>query len=93
VETVTIPEPDEEVGVSPELHNTHAQSAEADVARARRHQSVAARILGLAKREGYPVSFTGSHVAVGVKSKGENIVSQRYSCLPDTVDPRGPKGK
>jgi len=27
------------------------------------------------------------------KAKADLIVVARYSCLPDTVDPRGPKGK
>src|SRR6266704_1929126 len=31
------------------------------------------------RREGYSVTFTGSHVAVGSKGKGDSIVSRRYS--------------
>lgn len=28
-----------------------------------------------------------------VRRSGEMITTYTYSCLPDTVDPRGPKGK
>jgi hypothetical protein len=46
--------------------------------------------------------FKGSEVTVDmlsgsprvwVSSKGTASLAMRYSCLPDTVDPRGPKGK
>jgi hypothetical protein len=44
------------------------------------------------KGEGYKVSggtARGSHIVIGNK-EGERV---KYSCLPETVDPRGPKGK
>src|SRR2546422_266545 len=43
----------------------------------------------LLKKEGYTMRAEGGPEAIG--QKGSEMV--RYFCLPDTVDPRGPKGK
>jgi len=42
------------------------------------------------KKDGYTVSggTKGTHVAIGSKGTTRRV----YRCLPDTVDPRGPKG-
>jgi len=42
--------------------------------------------------EGFTVSSPKDHVIMAFKGKGANIAATRYSCLPDTVDPRGPEG-
>jgi hypothetical protein len=44
------------------------------------------------QREGYSVAFPKTHVALAFKGKGDKIVSHRWTCLPDSIDPRGPKG-
>jgi hypothetical protein len=41
------------------------------------------------KSSGYTISGPGNHAVIG--QRGER--GWKYFCLPDTVDPRGPKGK
>ena len=43
----------------------------------------------LLKKEGYTIRAAGGPEAIG-ETRAERI---RYFCLPDTVDPRGPKGR
>ena len=45
------------------------------------------------KRDGFNVSSPKEHVVLGFKGLAANVGAERFSCLPDTVDPRGPKGK
>jgi len=45
------------------------------------------------KREGWDVHYVQVRTVLAFKGKGENIASTHYHCLPDTVDPRGPKAK
>jgi len=49
------------------------------------------RAAAVFKGKGYNVAgaFPGSYEAIGEKG----TTTRRYYCLPDTVDPRGPKGK
>src|SRR5262245_16111578 len=48
------------------------------------------RAAAVLKGKGYNVAgaFPGSYEAIGEKG----TTTRRYYCLPDTVDPRGPKG-
>lgn len=45
------------------------------------------------KRDGHCVTSPKDHVILAFKGSGADIMAQSFSCLPDTVDPRGPKGK
>ena len=45
------------------------------------------------KREGWEVYWVQVRTVVASKGKGEKIIATHYTCLPDTIDPRGPKGK
>jgi hypothetical protein len=45
----------------------------------------------LLKKEGYTMRAQGGPEAIGERATGRERI--RYFCLPDTVDPRGPKGK
>src|SRR5712691_6743458 len=45
------------------------------------------------KREGWEVYSVQPRTVVASKGKGEKIIATHYTCLPDTVDPRGPKGR
>ena len=47
--------------------------------------------VAILKREGFAVTG-GSKRSQGLVAK-KNDESRAYRCLPDTVDPRGPKGK
>lgn len=45
------------------------------------------------KSEGWNPSYPQVRTVMAFKGKGEIMVATHYRCLPDTVDPRGPKGK
>ena len=44
------------------------------------------------KREGWEAHYAQVRTVVAFKGKGEKIMGTHYRCLPDTVDPREPKG-
>jgi len=45
------------------------------------------------KREGWEVYYVQVRTVMAFQENGEEIIATHYHCLPDTVDPRGPKGK
>ncbi len=45
------------------------------------------------KGEGWQAYYVQVRTVFAAKGKGERITTTHYRCLPDTVDPRGPKGK
>ena len=44
------------------------------------------------KREGWEAHYVQSRTVFASKGKGDKIIATHYRCLPDAVDPRGPKG-
>jgi hypothetical protein len=49
---------------------------------------------GMFEPRGAEVSAAGRTVSVSWKgSKGQRVMKSHLQCLPDTIDPRGPKGK
>lgn len=44
-------------------------------------------------REGWEPKYVQIRTVLAFKGTGEKIAAIHYRCLPDTVDPRGPKGK
>ena len=45
------------------------------------------------KREGWDVHYVQVRTVLALKGKEDKITSMHWRCLPDTVDPRGPKRK
>ena len=46
----------------------------------------------LKKRESWEVYPVRNRTVLASKGKGEKIIVTRYFCLPNSTDPRGPKG-
>src|SRR5262245_21609377 len=68
-------------------------SHEIELARATRQECLAEvrEMVATLKSRGYTVSGSGPNSSEVIGRQGDT--RYKYFCLPDTVDPRGPKGK
>jgi hypothetical protein len=56
-------------------------------------ESALAKEFARVKGDGWETHYTQARAVLAFKGRGEKITSMAYRCLPDTIDPRGPKAR